>query len=342
METAHAVGRKAAGREVDVPILAAPPRPTGSVRRTSSLDVVRPEGLMGATVAMAGRCRDVVTGDQTAVADDVTLDLTIAVMGGRVEAVESSRSLDLSGLVGCSAASKFRAAVSELLPEEVADRTTLHRLLDDVPGANLVSGYAYAIAGLDTRRSAATIEGRADLCAGWVSDGQMMQNARAGELGLRLGPPAPVVGLDGDPLAFHELSPLPPMSFRRHRRMDVRPIDGHVAVDGFFRDVYFGDDAPTSIHEYGFAAELDEGLVVRSIDVTPGTLPWDECPGAVVSAAWLIGEPVGAIDELVRARFKGAHTCTHLNDALRTLDDVAALLARTRDLGALKDSGVIT
>jgi hypothetical protein len=44
-----------------------------------------------------------------------------------------------------------------------------------------------------------------------------------------------------------------------------------------------------------------------------------------VSAPWLVGERVGEIDQLVRRRFKGVHTCTHLNDALRTLDDVAGL-----------------
>jgi hypothetical protein len=99
-----------------------------------------------------------------------------------------------------------------------------------------------------------------------------------------------------------------------------------IEIDGFFRDVYFDENGPpTSIHEYGFRAALDRDLVVRSIDVTPGTLPWDECPGAVVSGSWLVGERVGAIDELVRSRFKGVHTCTHLNDALRTFDDIAVL-----------------
>jgi hypothetical protein len=275
---------------------------------------------------MTGRCRDVVTADAGGeVVTAVELALSIAVMGATIESITSSTGVDLDPLVGRSAMSKFRAGLAEVVPDEVAGRTALHRLLDDVPGANLVSGYAYAIAGLDTRRSAAGIESRADLCAGWINDGEMMRNARAGDLGLRLGPPAPVVALAGDPLGFHELPPLPEHSFRRHRRMDVIPADDGVRLDGFFRDVYFGADGPTSIHEYGFAADLDDALVVRTIDVTPGTLPWDECPGAAVSASWLVGEQVGAIDGLVRSKFKGVHTCTHLNDALRTLDDVAAL-----------------
>jgi hypothetical protein len=302
-----------------------PPRPIGSIRRTSSIDVVRPDGITSPTVVMNGRCRDVITtsagGD---VAADVKLALTIAVMGATIESITSSSEADLSPLVGRSAMSKFRAALGEVVPDEVERRTALHRLLDDVPGANLVSGYAYAIVGLDTRRSAAGIESRADLCAGWINDGEMMRNARAGDLGLRLGPPAPVIATD-DPLGFHELPSLPEHSFRRHRRMDVIPGDGGIRLDGFFRDVYFSADGPTSIHEYGYAAELDVDLVVQDIDVTPGTLPWDECPGAAVSAPWLVGEQIGSIDALVRSRFKGVHTCTHLNDALRTLDDVAAL-----------------
>jgi hypothetical protein len=303
-----------------------PERAIGSVRRTSSIDVIRPEGIASQTIVMNGRCRDVVTTETGGeVAAAVELRLTIAVMGAVIESITSTTGIDLSPLQGRSAMSKFRAALAEVVPEEVAGRTALHRLLDDVPGANLVSGYAYAIAGLDTRRSAAGIDSRADLCAGWINDGEMMRNARAGDLGLRLGPPAPVVVREGDPLGFHELPPLPEHSFRRHRRMDVIPTRDGVSLDGFFRDVYFGADGPTSIHEYGYAAELDDQLVVRMIDVTPGTLPWDECPGAVVSAPWLLGERVGEIDGLVRNRFKGVHTCTHLNDALRTLDDVAAL-----------------
>lgn len=308
-------------------IASSPPRPAGSVRRTSSLDVVRPDGITSAAVEMHGRCRDVVTteagGEITA---DVRLDLTIAVMGAVIESISTSADADLSALVGRSAMSKFRAGVAELVPDEVARRTPLHRLLDDVPGANLVSGYAYAIVGIDTRRSAASMEDRADLCAGWINDGTMMRNARQGDLGLRLGPPAPVVGDSDDPLAFHDLPPVPVLSFRRHRRMDVVPVDGGLAVEGFFRDVYFGEGTPpTSIHEYGYAVDLDADLVVRRIDITPGTLPWDECPNAAVSGSWLVGEQIGAIDDLVRGRFKGVHTCTHLNDALRTLDDVGVL-----------------
>jgi hypothetical protein len=303
-----------------------PPRHVGSIRRTSSIDVVRPAGITSPTVFMSGRCRDVVTTDTGGeVVAAVELALTIAVAGAIIQAISSTTGVDLEPLVGRSAMSKFRAGLAEVTPDEVTGRTALHRLLDDVPGANLVSGYAYAIAGIDTRRSAQGIESRADLCAGWINDGEMMRNARAGDLGLRLGPPAPVVELAGDPLGFHELPPLPEHSFRRHRRMDVIPAGDAIRLDGFFRDVYFSADGPTSIHEYGYAAELDGDLVVRAIDVTPGTLPWDECPGAAVSASWLVGERVGSIDSLVRSRFKGVHTCTHLNDALRTLDDVAAL-----------------
>jgi hypothetical protein len=313
-------------------IVSVPRRLTNSIRRTSSVDVVRPDGLMGPTIVMAGRCRDVVTGPESAsVGDDVNLAMTIVVNGGEVREISSNTDVPVDRLRGRSAMSKFRAALAELLPDEVARRTALHRLLDDVPGANLVSGYAYAIVGVGRTRDIAASRARADLCAGWVSDGQMMRNIRAGDIGLRLGPPAPVVGLADDPLGFHELPDLPPQSFRRHRRMDVMPGPESVTLDGFFRDVYFDEDAlPTSIHEYGYRAVLDPDLVVREIEATPGTLPWDECPGAVVSADWLIGEPVGSIDALVRGRFKGVHTCTHLNDALRTFDDVEALLDQLR------------
>jgi hypothetical protein len=41
----------------------------------------------------------------------------------------------------------------------------------------------------------------------------------------------------------------------------------------------------------------------------------------------LVGRPVEAVRDVVRAELRGISTCTHLNDLLRSLGDVAALMA---------------
>ena len=57
----------------------------------------------------------------------------------------------------------------------------------------------------------------------------------------------------------------------------------------------------------------------------PRVLPWFECPEAAGSARRLVGDSLDGLRAHVRAEFVGASTCTHLNDALRALEDVPAL-----------------
>ena len=67
--------------------------------------------------------------------------------------------------------------------------------------------------------------------------------------------------------------------------------------------------------------------------MTPRVLPYVECPSAAASAARLAGQDLDALRERVRADFVGTTTCTHLNDLLRSLEDVRALWAVYRDGG---------
>ncbi len=57
----------------------------------------------------------------------------------------------------------------------------------------------------------------------------------------------------------------------------------------------------------------------------PRVLPWVECPEAVASAGRLVGHTIGTIRQLVGREFRGVTTCTHLNDLLRSVDDVEPL-----------------
>jgi hypothetical protein len=66
--------------------------------------------------------------------------------------------------------------------------------------------------------------------------------------------------------------------------------------------------------------------VVLSCVATPHVLPWLECPVAAASATRLAGVPLAGLRGHVRQTFGGTSTCTHLNDTLRSLEDVSTLL----------------
>jgi len=127
---------------------------------------------------------------------------------------------------------------------------------------------------------------------------------------------------------------------RRRRRIDVWLSEGAAHVEAFFRDSHFGpEEDPESpagsldatervIHEYTVRATVDPATRTF-IDCRAefGAQPWPECPGALASASRLAGTPVAGLRKRVRADFTGVGTCTHLNDTLRALEDVGALLA---------------
>ena len=109
--------------------------------------------------------------------------------------------------------------------------------------------------------------------------------------------------------------------------MDVTP--GPLAsVDVLFRDSHVDEDgAETIVHEYTVSATVDtaDGVLV-SCSAAPRVLPWVECPAAALSASRLAGLPVSGLRRHVRDSFIGTSTCTHLNDTLRSLEDIPALL----------------
>jgi hypothetical protein len=132
-----------------------------------------------------------------------------------------------------------------------------------------------------------------------------------------------------DARSWHVMAPLSPHGMRRRRRMDVGRAEGGVhPVNAFFRDSHVdGDGHEAVVHEYGVAATVDAATrVVRSIVASANVLPWAECPASVGSASLLVGQPVGDLRPWGRANLRGTSTCTHLNDTLRGLADVGALI----------------
>lgn len=219
------------------------------------------------------------------------------------------------------------------MPGETASRSVRFQLLDDLPTALLLSGRALRAAGvpIDMERRGPL---PADVCAGWVTGGTLL--AGITELGppLHVGPEAPAVEPADDPLGWHEIDSLPPHGTRRRRRLDLWEENGVVALDCFFRDSHVdGEGVETVVHEWAVKAKVDP-LTLRfvSCEADEGPLPYPECPGAAASARRLDGTPVEGLRRSVRETFVGPTTCTHLNDTLRSLEDIQALIRALPDL----------
>jgi Protein of unknown function (DUF2889) len=311
-----------------------PGRVPGSVRRTVTTDILRPDGINGRLV-LVGRGRDLRTDPSggaemlSTASTRVEVDFT-GNWGVRSLASDPERPA-LQQTLGRSAGSGFRAAVLAANPELPAEHGLLHQLLDDVPVTTLVSGHAW---GAETarHRERSTPVGRSmfgrDMCAGFADGGTIMTDIDAtGRPPIVIGPVAGDL-TTADPSAWHDLPPLPPHAMRRARRTDVGP-GPDPAVDILFRDTYVRPDGlETVIHEYLVTAQLAGGRIA-AIRATPRALPWVECPAAAASADRLVGVPVEGLRALVRRTFTGTSTCTHLNDTLRSLEDVARLTALT-------------
>ncbi len=331
------------------PVAATIDRRPGSVRRTSSIDTARPGGFRGDLV-MTARARDLRTAPDTTtvVIDQVDLSLRVDSANRQVLSITSSPALpDLDQLVGCAVGPGFRSRVNAACPGEREAGTLLHLLLDDLPGAALVSGYSPQRAGaLDQIRplsdgEVASTSGltqlmdtQDDLCAGWAHDATLMVTIRStGEVPVSTGPPAPSLERQDDRLAWHAMPPLPPHAMRRRRRLDVvrpgSPGEAH-RFDAHFRDSHMDEDgAEWVVHEYAAAGTVDiPGGRVLEIGAEARVLPWMECPGAVASAGRLSGMSIAEVRTRVRREFTGGSTCTHLNDTLRALGDLEVLAGK--------------
>jgi hypothetical protein len=324
------------------PTSGTPTRLPGSVRRTSTVDMLRPDGLDGPLI-LAGRGRDLLT-DAAGEANTVSeagMRAVVDFVGGRfVRELSTDPVRPLDALIGVRASSGFRGRLDEADPHLAGEHDLLYLLLDEVPVTTLISGQAVSAGTSEQGMKAemarqGTMPGRAGrpgfvagLCAGFATGGTIMNGIEATGLPPTVtGPTAPSLVAGDDPDAWHETAPLPPHAMRRARRIDVVPGE-HASVDAFFRDSYvLPDGLETVIHEYTLTADIQGGVLTRC-EARARVLPWVECPAAVASASRLAGVSLTGLRKHVRDRFTGTTTCTHLNDMLRALEDVPALLDR--------------
>jgi hypothetical protein len=294
--------------------------------------MLRPDGLTG-RLELVGVARDLITRPAGApsVASEAALRCTIAFLPDRkVERMVTEP--DHPGgqqLVGVRAATGFRKVLDEAVPDHRDRRSALYLLLDDIPVVTLISGHAVGAGQVPFPRASLQLLQRPNLCAGWREGGTIMAGLRRdGRPPVVTGPQAPSLD-SADPLGWHPMAGLPPAGMRRQRRLDVAREDGQLVFDAMFRDTYVtADGISTIIHEYVAQGRVDAAaLAITELSATPHVLPWVECPSAAGSAADLAGRPLAGLRHHVRDQLTGVPSCTHLNDLLRSLEDILGLAA---------------
>lgn len=236
----------------------------------------------------------------------------------------------LGHLIGYSAGRGFRALVRSAFGENGNNDAPLRVLLDELPMAVLISGYAALYGGKIEIRPKDLESGvlKADICSGWRSGGTMLSTLAAkGRLPLPVGPNADVFEATDDHNLWHEAGPLAVGNMRRRRLVRVSGTEP-VEVFAMFRDTHVDADArDTVLHEYSLEATVDPQTgVLSNCTARPRVLPWQECPWAASSAGSVNGVAVRDLDTFVAAELRGTATCTHLNDLLRSLSVVDTLL----------------
>jgi len=321
------------------PLPDVPPRAPGSVRRTMHVDV-GPRGAWSSPLAMEGAARDVRTAADGTGAATVLAEAAVTAgfdMSRRLESLTTTPDVAWAqALVGARAGGGFRRHLDKVVPGAEAG-SLLRQVLDDMPAAALISGYARMR--LARRQGhdptsltpAGALERMVDLCSGWRADGMAARSVAEGRgVPMQDCPPAPP-GADPDPDAWHVAGPLDRDWTRRRRCLDVTVgPGGDFAIWATFRDTVgeideAGATGELVLHEYVVRAS-GTGGVLEHVAAEPRVLPFPECPAAADAVGALVGMEVRTLAGAVPGTLEGIASCTHLNDLLRALGGVGDLL----------------
>ncbi len=315
------------------PAHASPGRRPGSVRRTTTIDMRWVEGW-GSDLLLEGRARDLRTpaeGDPVLLAD-VRMDVRVGPDRAIQEITSTSAAPGVASLVGARAGSGFRARLGEV---DLDSSDPLYLMLDDLPGATLISGFAFAqwypieeLLG-DAGSASAVRRPMTGICTGFMPGSSGLAPDGTSRWTHRTRAVEPIEA-SVDVLAWHEIQQISEVSMRRARRIDVWVEGGQVQVDAMFQDSSTRPGGGRiAVHEYTLTASADLAtMTLAAVEPVPRVLPYAECPLAVLNVGSLVGTPLADLRRVVLERLQGVAGCTHLNDALRALADVPDLVAR--------------
>jgi hypothetical protein len=315
-----------------------PARAPGSARRTTSIDMVWPDGL-DAPLHLVGRARDLLTttAGEAVVLAAAEMHATIG-EARRVTSIETvPERPGIEGLVGTQGGSYLRAAIDEVLPGEREAATPLYLLLDDIAGTSLIAGFVWtrqpeyreAMRRQSPRPTEFGVRKGRVICSGLRPGGTAQLAITTGTDGVHAVRLAGALVTDDDALAWHEFPERPAVVMRRHRRVDVSRDGDELVVDAFFRDSSWEPDGTEmALHEYTVTARVDEASgTLTAAKATPHVLPFPECQWAPPHVDLLLGLPVDTFRTNVQTTLTEIQSCTHLNDMLRCLAEVRALAA---------------
>ena len=325
----------------DDSMVGTPPRRPQSVRRTSHIDMTWSEGARG-PAHFHGRARDLRSGPDLnpEVIDEV--EIIMNVDAARViETFEVTPGRDgVDALIGTNSGRGLRAAVGRTWPDERAAGSPLTFLLDDIPVVgSSIGSTAWAQRppdAVDEEVLTQTLEhtrnfaynGRT-LCSGLRPGGY-----HEASLDRRISFPhyfraAGDLTSQDDSWAWHPIEEPSDVCARRRRRIDCWPDGELIRIEAHYRDSSWGPEQDeVAIHEYTLQGAFEIGShVLRSLSATALVLPFPECPSAAAKVGALVGLPADSLRTQVHEALSGTDCCTHLNDMLRGLSDVPALVA---------------
>jgi len=310
----------------------APPRPPGSIRRTTSIDSHWPDGV-GRPWEMTGEARDLLTPPAGA-------PFELAIASFRLIASPSREILELETspvhprareLVGTRAGGASRMALGEKLAD--LRGTPLFQLLDDFAGASLVAGWIWSRWTNDWLERAPGVPSAqprarmANICTGFAEGASSLTHSKGVDTVNASSTAVDSLENPDDPYGWHGLAHQQGPKMRRARRIDLWREAGVIKVDTGFQDSgSTPDGGRIAIHEYRVHAEVDpvSGVLI-ALQAQPLILPYRECPGASVKATRMIGKRIAEFRSTVIETLPSTLGCTHLNDVLRAMADVPAL-----------------
>jgi Protein of unknown function (DUF2889) len=316
-----------------------PLRRANSVRRTSAIDMTWPEGR-GKTMHFHGVARDIFTREANSNPELICLDeMTADIDTDRtIAAIKALPARGTIGkLVGVRGGGKLRQALNEVLPDEQRRGSPLYLLVDDISGTSLIAGWAWSRwpdydyrTEEDMRRveqMRAKMEG---ICIGFRPGSSALSTEVGSSRHHRASPVVPLQHPE-DPDGWHDLTVHSEVSMRRARRIDVW-VDGDIQVEAAFQDSASAPEGGRiAVHEYSLQVSADpHSLVINSIKARPHVLPYPECPAAIGNVSRIQGKPLAQLRALVLEELPRVHGCTHLNDAMRSMAEVPALLEALR------------